>query len=285
MPSSTTSTAPSACPGLGLKRGLAEDLVVAPYASVMALMVEPAAPPARTCSAWRAEGLWPALRLLRGHRLHPVALPRGQSVVGRAVVHGPPPGHEPAGLAWLLLDADAAPLRLTACSRRPMLLLQERIPKARRYSPHHQPSVRAASASWDPRRDADARLQHARTRPPEVQLLSNGRYHVMVTNAGGGYSRWRDLAVTRWRRTHLRRWGSVLLPARRETGELLVGATSRRWKPPTSTRRSSPRAGPSSAAATTARGRDTEIVVSPEDDIELRRVRLTNRARTRRRSS
>jgi hypothetical protein len=34
---------------------------------------------------------------------------------------------------------------------------------------------------------------------PEVQLLSNGRYHVMVTNAGGGYSRWKDMAVTRWR--------------------------------------------------------------------------------------
>src|SRR5512140_229906 len=34
---------------------------------------------------------------------------------------------------------------------------------------------------------------------PEVQLLSNGRYHVMVTSAGGGYSRWKDLAVTRWR--------------------------------------------------------------------------------------
>jgi cyclic beta-1,2-glucan synthetase len=32
-----------------------------------------------------------------------------------------------------------------------------------------------------------------------VQLLSNGRYHVMLTNAGGGYSRWKDLAVTRWR--------------------------------------------------------------------------------------
>jgi cyclic beta-1,2-glucan synthetase len=34
---------------------------------------------------------------------------------------------------------------------------------------------------------------------PEVQLLSNGRYHVMITNAGGGYSHWKDLAVTRWR--------------------------------------------------------------------------------------
>src|SRR3981189_2563200 len=37
------------------------------------------------------------------------------------------------------------------------------------------------------------------TEVPLVQLLSNGRYHVMVTNAGGGYSRWKDLAVTHWR--------------------------------------------------------------------------------------
>ena len=51
---------------------------------------------------------------------------------------------------------------------------------------------------------------------PEVHLLSNGRYHVMVTNAGGGSSRWKDFAVTRWREdTHLRQLGHVLLPARR----------------------------------------------------------------------
>jgi len=36
---------------------------------------------------------------------------------------------------------------------------------------------------------------------PEVQLLSNGRYHLMVTNAGGGYSRWKDMAITRFRKT------------------------------------------------------------------------------------
>jgi hypothetical protein len=32
-----------------------------------------------------------------------------------------------------------------------------------------------------------------------VQLPSKGRYHVMVTSADGGYSSWRDLAITRWR--------------------------------------------------------------------------------------
>ncbi len=43
---------------------------------------------------------------------------------------------------------------------------------------------------------------------PEVQLLSNGRYHVMVTNAGGGYSRWNNLAITRWNEdATLDNWG------------------------------------------------------------------------------
>ncbi|MCK7541708.1 MAG: hypothetical protein MZV63_67885 [Marinilabiliales bacterium] len=43
---------------------------------------------------------------------------------------------------------------------------------------------------------------------PEVHLLSNGRYHVMVTNAGGGYSCREDLAITRWREdTTCDNWG------------------------------------------------------------------------------
>src|SRR3972149_2871939 len=51
-------------------------------------------------------------------------------------------------------------------------------------------------------------LSTPNTPMPEVQLLSNGRYHVMITNAGGGYSRWKDMAVTRWREDTTRdNWG------------------------------------------------------------------------------
>lgn len=39
----------------------------------------------------------------------------------------------------------------------------------------------------------------ASAHPPQVQLLSNGSYHLMVSSAGGGYSRWRGLALIRWR--------------------------------------------------------------------------------------
>ena len=34
---------------------------------------------------------------------------------------------------------------------------------------------------------------------PHTHLLSNGNYSVMITDAASGYSRWRDLAITRWR--------------------------------------------------------------------------------------
>ena len=97
---------------------------------------------------------------------------------------------------------------------------------------------------------------------PEVQLLSNGRYHVMVTNAGGGYSRWKDLAVTRWREdTHLRQLGHVLLHPRRGERRVLVdrlsadAQTSRRI-----TKRFSRKGERSSAAATTI---STRIPRSP----------------------
>jgi hypothetical protein len=47
--------------------------------------------------------------------------------------------------------------------------------------------------------------------PPEVHLLSNGRYHLMMTNSGGGYSRWNDVALTRWREDPTRDcWGTFL---------------------------------------------------------------------------
>ena len=78
-----------------------------------------------------------------------------------------------------------------------MLLLQERVPKATALFSHtaQLAEVRAAPVYEEKR----IRVFTTPDTPiPEVQLLSNGRYHVMLTNAGGGYSRWKDLAVTRW---------------------------------------------------------------------------------------
>ena len=115
---------------------------------------------------------------------------------------------------------------------------------------------------------------------PEVQLLSNGRYHVMVTNAGGGSSRWKDLAVTRWREDRTSdNWGTFCYVRDAASGGFWSTAHQ-----PTLTRSAHYEAIFSEGRAEFRR-RDfdfethTEIVISPEDDVEVRRVHITNRSR------
>jgi cellobiose phosphorylase len=118
---------------------------------------------------------------------------------------------------------------------------------------------------------------------PEVHLLSNGRYHVMATNAGGGYSRWRDLAVTRWREDVTSDcWGTFIYLRDRDTGRYWSTAHQ-----PT-LRQADHYEAIFVQARAEYRRRDqaieahTEISVSPEDDVEIRRVTLTNQSsRTR----
>ncbi len=126
-------------------------------------------------------------------------------------------------------------------------------------------------------------LNTPNTPVPEVQLLSNGRYHVMVTNAGGGYSRWKDLAVTRWHQDSTRdNWGTFCYV--RDVASGLFWSTA--YQPTLKQPKTYEVIFSEGRAEFRRRGNDfethTEIVVSPEDDIELRRSRITNRGRTRR---
>ena len=112
---------------------------------------------------------------------------------------------------------------------------------------------------------------------PTVQLLSNGRYHVMVTSAGGGYSRWRDVAITRWREdATCDNWGSFCYV--RDVGSGNVWSTAYQ---PTLERADASETVFSNGRAVFRRrdhGIDsrTEIAVAPEDDVEVRRVAVTN---------
>ena len=185
-------------PGLGFQRGLAEDLVIAPYASALALMVAPeeACLNLEQLSAAGFEGkfgFYEAIDYTLSRQL------RGQSsvVVRSFMTHHQ--GMIFLSLAYLLLDRpmqkrfESDPLFQAT-----MLLLQERVPKARTFYVHADEITGSQPTSSLP--ETPLRVFNSPETPiPEVQLLSNGRYHVMITNAGGGYSHWKDLAVTRWR--------------------------------------------------------------------------------------
>jgi cellobiose phosphorylase len=269
-------------PGLGLQRGLAGDLVIAPYASALALMVAPE----EAClnlQRLSAEGFEGKYGFYEAIDYTPSRLPRGQSsaVVRSFMAHHQ--GMTFLSLAYLLLDRpmqkrfEAEPVFQAT-----MLLLQERVPKATMFYSHTaEPSeVQWASGGTE----TPVRVFNSPDTPvPEVQLLSNGRYHVMITNAGGGYSRWKDIAITRWREdSTCDNWGTFCYLRDVTSGKFWSTAYQ-----PTLKRPDDYEAIFSDARAEFRR-RDhdfdthTEIAVSPEDDIELRRVRITNRARTRR---
>src|ERR1700733_8448294 len=120
------------------------------------------------------------------------------------------------------------------------------------------------------------------TPAPEVQLLSNGRYPLVVTNSGGGYSRWDDLAVTRWREDTTRDcWGSFIYLRDPATG----GFWSVGHQPALQASEDYKVTFTPSQAEFQQRHAGLGIVsrvwVSPEDDVEIRRVVITNLSRER----
>ncbi|HTN65298.1 MAG TPA: hypothetical protein VL051_03810, partial [Burkholderiaceae bacterium] len=115
--------------------------------------------------------------------------------------------------------------------------------------------------------------------PPALQLLSNGRYQVMLGAAGTGYSHWNGLALTRWREDATRdNWGAFCY--------LRAVASRRFWS---CTRQPAPHEAGAyrsyfwdAGAVFDCHGEDIDsrlaVVVAPDDDIEVRRLTLSNRA-------
>ena len=269
-------------PGLGLKRGLAEDLVIAPYASALALMVAPE----EAClnlQRLAAEGYEGKFGLFEAIDYTPSRQRRGQSnvVVRSFMAHHQ--GMSFLSLASVLLDRQMQKrFESDPELKATMLLLQERVPKATAFYSHTTELSEIRTASNGPELPMRV-ITSPDTVVPEVQLLSNGRYHVMVTNAGGGYSRWKDIAVTRWREdSTCDNWGAFCYLRDVESGEFWSTA----YQPVLKRPKKYEAIFTEGRAEFRRRDHDidahTEIAVSPEDDIELRRITITNRGRTRR---
>jgi len=264
-------------PGLGFKRGLSEDVVIAPYATALAAMVDPAAAVANftrlaEIGGRGRYGFYEALDFT------PSRLPEGQV---RAVVRAYMAHHQGmtvVAIANALLDG----VMRTRFHAEPMiqateLLLQERTPRDVAVA-HPRAEEVGVSATVDDLEPAVVRrLHNPHAASPSVHLLSNGRYSVMLTGAGSGYSRWGEHAITRWREDTTRDdWGSYVLLRDVESGEVWSATYQPRGTRPDSydvmfaedraefIRRD--------GALTTT----LDVVVSPEDDAEVRRVSIAN---------
>jgi len=208
-------------PGLGLKRGLSEDVVVAPYAAALAAMIDPAAATqdfARLAEAGGrgTYGFYEALDYT-GTRV-----PEGKDV---AIVRAYMSHHQGMSLVAIanVLNDGVMRSRFHAepIVRATELLLQERTPRDVPVARPRAEEVSAAAQVRDLIPPVSRRFTSPHEATPRTHLLSNGRYAVMLTVAGSGYRRWRDIAVTRWREDTTRDcWGSYIFLRDTQTGSV-----------------------------------------------------------------
>lgn len=270
-------------PGLGMKRGLGDDIVIAPYATALAASIAPAACAANlqrlAAAGLEGElGFYEAIdftvRDTDGSDTEQVKADHSGVIVQTYFAHH-------AGMTLIAianaLHGDRMVQRFHADPRvqATELLLQERVP---RHSPTIEPrpadDLQVVAAPIMP---PVRRFRSPNTTVPHAQFLSNGNFVSVVTNAGGGSSSWRGLAITRSRRdavtdpgsvfAYLRDvrsgdvWSTTYHPTTREPDDYMVTFSSEK---------------------ATFRRRDLdittqmEIAVSTEDDMEVRRLRISN---------
>jgi cyclic beta-1,2-glucan synthetase len=267
-------------PGLGLKRGLGDDLVVAPYATALAAMVDPASA-ARNFRRLALEGLrgeygyYESIDYSHPRSEEPVG-PRKGAVVRAYFAHHQ--GMTLVALANALLGDVMvgrfhADLRVQATE----LLLQERVPRhapVTRARPAEETRVAAAVPAA-----AVRRYRSPHTPSPHAQFLSNGNYTAVVTNAGGGASFCRGRAVTRHREDPTRDPGSQFLYLRDVRSGSVWSAT---YQP--LAKEPEDYLVTFLAEKATFHRRDDgittqlDIAVSTEDDVEVRRLAVTNKS-------
>ena len=269
-------------PGLGLKRGLSDDLVVAPYATALAALVDPAAA-AENFVRLSAQGLDGRFGFYEALDYRPRARDvdaAPDAAATPAIVRAYFAHHQGMSLVALanVITDDAFVNRFHAEPRirATELLLQERVPREAILSePRPSDTVTAPRATPVL---ASRRFRSPHTTSPHTQFLSNGRYTAALTHAGGGFSTWQGLAVTRQRVDRTTDAGAHYVYLRDPWSGYVWSPT---YQPVCQE--------PDTYDATfdlekvTFRGRNgdfetqLQVTVSSEDDVEVRRLSIINR--------
>jgi cyclic beta-1,2-glucan synthetase len=264
-------------PGLGLKRGLSQDAVIAPYATALATMVDSQAA-ARNFSRLAVAGARGRYGWYEALDYTPARIPEGAKV---AIVRSYMAHHQGMTLIAICNALQAGVMRARFHAepiiQATQLLLQERIPRDVLAAHPGAEELAAAANVRELVPPMPRRFQSPHQSVPRIHLLSNGRYAVMTTAAGSGYSRWHDFAVTRWREdATCDCWGTYIFLRDVGSGDVWSAGYQ-----PTGVE-------PDSYETTFFEDRveivrrdrmietKMEIAVSPEDDAEVRRVSISN---------
>ncbi|PAP80610.1 hypothetical protein B1759_04310 [Rubrivirga sp. SAORIC476] len=274
-------------PYLGLKRGLGEDYVVSPYSTLLALLIRPERA-LSNLTKLDATGAFGRFGYMEAIDYTPGRVAAAEEGASFSLVNSYMAHHQGMGLLALahVLDGGRFQARFhrDPLVRSVEILLQERVPTVvEKIDPHPLDDAEVDAVEITP---VEARVEHfGRDSTADVMphgaLLSNGRYSTLLTTSGTGYSRLDGVALTRWHGDRTRDADGLFIYVRDvESGRVWSSAE----QPVTS-------AQPPDRydvwvhlnKVETARVDDwietfTETVVSPEDNVEVRRVTLTNYA-------
>ena len=264
-------------PGLGLKRGLGESAVVSPYASALAAMVDPNAAVRNfnrlTDAGGRGRyGFYEALDYT------PNRVPEGASVAVVRAFMAHHQGMTIVAIADALMDgAMRARFHAEPIVQATELLLQERTPRDVAVVRPWAAEVMSAAKIRESGTPRDGRYTTAHGATPATHLLSNGRYAVMLTAAGSGYSRWQDMAVTRWREdATCDDWGSYIFLRDIRSGDVWSAGFQPSGVEPDDYAVAFDEGRAEIVRHDGALTTTLEVLVSTEDDGEVRRVSVSN---------
>lgn len=270
-------------PGLGLKRGLIQDLVIAPYASFLSLMVAPSEA-LSNISTMERMGFAGRYGLYEAADFTPERIPSGRPfmLIQSFMAH-----HQ--GMSFLALDnvlhENIMPERFhsEAMIQATELLLQERLPE---FTPAKPPieEEHVVTEGQVKRLDQENNqfiiIETAKSPIPITHSISNGQYSVMLTNAGSGFSRFQEINLSRWREDVTQdAWGMYFYIQNLNSGDF--------WSATHHPCRNSGEDyrvtyAPDKVEFSRKDGNittHTEVVVSPEDQAEMRRISLTNHSK------
>ena len=263
-------------PKLGYKRGLSDHLVVTPYASLLALPFAPREV-LQNLNWFENNKMWATYGLYESVDFTPERLKVGEQ---HAVVQSYMAHHQGMILLalynWLNQDRMISRLHADPLIRSVDLLLQEQPPvNAPTEHPRPQPmetikreNVLASLDSWHVSPDAPY---------PQVHSLSNGSYSLLISASGSGFSRWNDIDLTRWRSDPtMDDWGSWIYVEDRMDGRLWSVTPQPTQVIPD---HSETIFMPHRVEYERQDGElllRTTISIAPEDDVEIRRITITN---------
>jgi len=207
-------------PDLGYKRDLSNDLVIAPYASLLGLPLQPQAvmnnfTRLKDLNMLGRFGLYesldytkPRLPAGRKHEVVQSYMAHHQGMILLSICN--------ATLDNVMVKRFHADERIRSVE----LLLQEKIPQ-NPYIERPHPSEPAASLPQARTVDVSPWRVPVDSPTPQAHVLSQGDYSLLITNAGGGFSQWREFALTRWQAdSTLDDWGTWIYIQDRETDAL-----------------------------------------------------------------